>query len=54
MTSLPRKGSRNKTIDLLNLFRKKEESTIHFKTWLLTLISIGNFILAPMIIQMAV
>ncbi|TNV78547.1 hypothetical protein FGO68_gene13057 [Halteria grandinella] len=31
---------------------KKEESSLNFKRWLLTLVSIGNFILAPLIIYM--
>jgi peptidoglycan biosynthesis protein MviN/MurJ (putative lipid II flippase) len=34
------------------VYRKKAKSSLNFKKWLLTLLSIGNFILAPLIIYM--
>lgn len=37
---------------LIHSNSKKEKSSLNFKRWLLTLLSIGNFILAPLIIYM--
>jgi hypothetical protein len=41
------------SIALINAeYSKKEESSLNFKKWLLTLVSIGNFILSPLIVYM--
>jgi hypothetical protein len=36
----------------INRCRKEEQSSLNFQRWLLTLVSIGNLILSPMIIYM--